>query len=129
MEIEMVNELFVFYNFLRVFYFFQLENIVNDFIVIFLLNEGDVVLVYLIYINGWVDGILLVNGVRGWFFINYCEVYDFDEMRSLLKVLFNFWDMMWVMCGNDSEMFGNQEFMKGIIVGVCYLLVCFYQVL
>jgi hypothetical protein len=44
-------------------------------------------------------------------------------MRSLLKALLNFWDLMRSTLVNDSEMFGNQEFMKGIIAGVRYLLV------
>ena len=44
-------------------------------------------------------------------------------MRNLLKALLNFWDLMRSTSLNDNEMFGNQEFMKGIIVGVRYLLV------
>ncbi|KAK4678815.1 Ras guanine nucleotide exchange factor bud5 [Podospora pseudoanserina] len=122
MEIEMANEPPVFHNFLRAFYPFQPENIVNDSTVTLPLNEGDVVLVHSIHTNGWADGTLLVNGARGWLPTNYCEAYDPDEMRSLLKALLNFWDMMRATCGNDSEMFGNQEFMKGIIAGVRYLL-------
>lgn len=127
MEIKMANEPPVFHNFLRAFYPFQPENIVNDSTVTLPLNEGDVVLVHSIHTNGWADGTLLVNGARGWLPTNYCEAYDPDEMRSLLKALLNFWDMMRATCGNDSEMFGNQEFMKGIIAGVRYLLVRFYQ--
>lgn len=65
-----------------------------DLSVIFFLNEGDVVLVYLIYINGWVDGILLLFGVRGWLLMNYCEVYEFDDMWNFFKVFLLFWDFL-----------------------------------
>ena len=87
------------------------------------LIEGDVVLVHSIHTNGWADGTLLVDGTRGWLPTNYCEAYDPIEMKSLLKALLNFWDLMRTTSGNDSEIFGNQEFMKGIIAGVRYLLV------
>lgn len=112
-----------FHNFLRAFYPFQPEYIVQDSTVTLPLIEGDVVLVHSIHTNGWADGTLLVDGTRGWLPTNYCEAYDPAEMKSLLKALLNFWDLMRTTSGNDSEIFGNQEFMKGIIAGVRYLLV------
>lgn len=87
------------------------------------LNEGDVVLVHSIHTNGWADGTLLVSGARGWLPTNYCCAYDPDEMRNLLKALLNFWDLLRSASVDDNEIFSNQEFMKGIIAGVRYLLV------
>ncbi|KAH6848106.1 ras guanine nucleotide exchange factor domain-containing protein [Chaetomium sp. MPI-CAGE-AT-0009] len=112
----------VFHNFLRAFYPFHPDYVTNDSTVTLPLSEGDVVLVHSIHTNGWADGTLLTNGARGWLPTNYCESYDPEEMRSLLKALLNFWDLMRSTLVNESEMFGNQEFMKGIIAGVRYLL-------
>ena len=119
-----VNAPAVFHNFLRAFYPFQPESIVTDSTVTLPLDEGDVVLVHSIHTNGWADGTLLVNGARGWLPTNYCEAYDPEEMSRLLKALLDFWDLMRSASINDSELFGNQEFIKGIIAGVRYLLVC-----
>lgn len=113
----------VFHNFLRAFYPFQPSEILTDSTVTLPLNEGEVVLVHSIHTNGWADGTLLVSGARGWLPTNYCEAYDPEEMRNLLKALLNFWDLMRSTSVNDAEMFGNQEFMKGLIAGVRYLLV------
>jgi hypothetical protein len=65
----------------------------------------------------------LVSGARGWLPTNYCEAYDPESMRNLLKALLNFWDLLRSGYISDSEVFGNQEFMRGIIAGVRYLLV------
>lgn len=116
----------VFHNFLRAFYPFHPSYVMTDSTVTLPLNEGDVVLVHSIHTNGWADGTLLVTGARGWLPTNYCEAYDPDEMRNLLKALLNFWDMLRSTSLTDNEMFGNQEFMKGIIVGVRSLLVSPY---
>ncbi|PBP19355.1 ras guanine-nucleotide exchange protein-like protein [Diplocarpon rosae] len=113
----------VFHPFLRAFYPFQPTYAMSDTTVTLSLNEGDVVLVHSIHINGWADGTLLLSGARGWLPTNYCEAYDPEPMRILLKALLNFWDLMRSGTINDSEIFGNQEFMRGIIGGVRYLLV------
>lgn len=115
----------VFHNFLRAFYPFQPSYVMTDSTVTLPLNEGDIILVHSIHTNGWADGTQLMTGARGWLPTNYCEAYDPDEMRNLLKALLNFWDLMRSASLSDNEMFGNQEFMKGIIVGVRYLLVGF----
>lgn len=115
----------VFHNFLRAFYPFHPSYAMTDSSVTLPLNEGDVILVHSIHTNGWADGTLLVSGARGWLPTNYCEAYDPEEMRNLLKALLNFWDLLRSTSVNDSEIFGNQEFMKGIIAGVRYLLVSF----
>lgn len=113
----------VFHNFLRAFHPFQPTYAISDSTVTLPLNEGDVILVHSIHTNGWADGTLLISGARGWLPTNYCVAYDPDSMRNLLKAMLNFWDLMRSGYINDSEIFGNQEFMRGIIAGVRYLLV------
>ncbi|KAM0438390.1 hypothetical protein ACHAQK_006772 [Fusarium lateritium] len=112
----------VFHNFLRAFYPFNPTYVMSDSSVTLPLNEGDVVLVHSIHTNGWADGTLLVSGARGWLPTNYCEAYEPDDMCNLLKALLNFWDLLRSTSVNDKEIFGNQEFMKGIIAGVRFLL-------
>ncbi|KAH8753192.1 ras guanine-nucleotide exchange protein-like protein [Hyaloscypha sp. PMI_1271] len=112
----------VFHNFLRAFYPFHPTYAISDTTVTLPLNEGDVILVHSIHTNGWADGTLLVSGARGWLPTNYCEAYDPDYMRNLLKALLNFWDLLRSPMTRDSELFANQEFMRGIIAGVRYLL-------
>ncbi|KAF4627895.1 hypothetical protein G7Y89_g10250 [Cudoniella acicularis] len=112
----------VFHNFLRAFYPFHPTYAISDSTVTLPLNEGDVILVHSIHTNGWADGTLLVSGARGWLPTNYCEAYEPDSMRNLLKALLNFWDLLRSGLTSDSEVFGNQEFMRGIIAGVRYLL-------
>lgn len=112
----------VFHSFLRAFYPFHPSYAMTGSAVTLPLNEGDVVLVHSIHTNGWADGTLLVSGARGWLPTNYCYAYDPDEARNLLKALLNFWDLCRSTAVNDNEIFGNQEFMKGIIAGVRYLL-------
>ncbi|KAH7146496.1 ras guanine nucleotide exchange factor domain-containing protein [Dactylonectria macrodidyma] len=112
----------VFHNFLRAFYPFNPNYAMSDTSVTLPLNEGDVILVHSIHTNGWADGTLLISGARGWLPTNYCESYEPDDMCSLLKALLNFWDLLRSTTVNDREIFGNQEFMKGIIAGVRFLL-------
>ncbi|RBR08012.1 uncharacterized protein FIESC28_10432 [Fusarium coffeatum] len=111
-----------FHNFLRAFYPFNPSYVMTDSSVTLPLNEGDVVLVHSIHTNGWADGTLLISGARGWLPTNYCEAYEPDDMCNLLKALLNFWDLLRSTSVNDKEIFGNQEFMKGIIAGVRFLL-------
>jgi len=113
----------VFHAFLRAFYPFQPSSTISDSTVTLPLNEGDVVLVHSIHTNGWADGTLLLSGARGWLPTNYCEAYEPESMRSLLKGLLNFWDLLKCGLSPENEVFGNQEFMRGIIAGVRYLLV------
>lgn len=80
-------------------------------------------LVHSIHTNGWADGTLLATGARGWLPTNYCEAYDPEEMQNLLQALLNFWDLLRSTVTDDRDIFENQEFMKGIIAGVRYLLV------
>ncbi|KAI1330733.1 RasGEF domain-containing protein [Xylariaceae sp. FL0255] len=112
----------IFHNFLRAFYPFQPTCTVTDSTITLPLDEGDVVLVHSIHTNGWADGTLLATGSRGWLPTNYCEAYDPEEMRTLLQALLNFWDLLRSSVTDDHDIFENQEFMKGIIAGVRYLL-------
>ncbi|KAI2625521.1 ras guanine nucleotide exchange factor domain-containing protein [Xylaria nigripes] len=112
----------VFHNFLRAFYPFQPVCTVTDSTITLPLNEGDIVLVHSIHTNGWADGTQLATGARGWLPTNYCEAYDPEEMRNLLKALLNFWDLLKATATDDQDIFENQEFMKGMIAGVRYLL-------
>lgn len=112
-----------FHNFLRAFYPFQPPYEISDSTVTLPLAEGDVILVHSIHTNGWADGTLLATGARGWLPTNYCEAYEPDSMRNLLKALLNFWDLLRSGLTTDSEDFGKQEFMRGIIAGVRFLLV------
>lgn len=113
----------VFHNFLRAFYPFHPSYAMSDSSVTLPLDEGDVVLVHSVHTNGWADGTLLATGARGWLPTNYCEAYEPEDLRSLLKALLNFWDLLRSTSVNDNEIFRNQEFMKGIIAGVRFLLV------
>jgi hypothetical protein len=113
----------VFHAFLRAFYPFHPACTVSDTTVTLPLNEGDVILVHSIHTNGWADGTLLISGARGWLPTNYCEAYEPESMKSLLNALLNFWDLLRSGLPADNEVFGNQEFMRGIIAGVRYLLV------
>jgi hypothetical protein len=57
----------------------------------------------------------------GWLPTNYCEAYENPPMRSLLKSLTDFWDT--IRTGNSSlDIFGNQDYMRGLIAGVRVLL-------
>ena len=114
----------IFHNFLRAFYPFHPSYAISDSSVTLPLEEGDVILVHSVHTNGWADGTLLASGARGWLPTNYCEAYEPEDMRSLLNALLNFWDLLRSTSVNDSEIFRNQEFMKGIIAGVRFLLVC-----
>jgi hypothetical protein len=113
----------VFHNFLRAFYPFHPTYAMSDTSITLPLDEGDVILVHSIHTNGWADGTLLASGARGWLPTNYCEAYEPEDMINLLKALLNFWDLLRSSSINDQEIFGNQEFMKGIIAGVRFLLV------
>lgn len=114
----------VFHNFLRAFYPFHPTYAISDTTVTLPLDEGDVILVHSIHTNGWADGTLLATGARGWLPTNYCEAYEPEQLQNLLKALLNFWDLLRSGLTTDNEIFGNQEFMRGVIAGVRDLLVC-----
>ncbi|KAN0085168.1 Ras guanine nucleotide exchange factor domain containing protein [Elaphomyces granulatus] len=112
----------VFHNYLRAFYPFHPSGTVSPSTVTLPLDQGDIILVHSVHINGWADGTLLETGERGWLPTNYCEAYDQIPMRPLLKALTDFWDIIRGGCGSSLQEFGNQDFMRGLIAGVRFLL-------
>src|SRR5271154_3786272 len=112
----------VFHNYLRAFYPFQPTDSLSPSTVTLCLNAGDIVLVHSIHTNGWADGTLLENGSRGWLPTNYCEPYDHIPMRPLLKALTEFWDMIRSGSSSSLDVFRNQDYMRGLIAGVRFLL-------
>ncbi|KAI9801410.1 MAG: hypothetical protein M1825_003389 [Sarcosagium campestre] len=112
----------MFHNFLRAFYPYQPDHTTPSHTVTLPLNEGDIVLVHSIHTNGWADGTLLVSGARGWLPTNYCEAYDQEPIRILLKALLSFWDLLTGDLSCNLNVFGNQEYMRGMIAGVRFLL-------
>jgi hypothetical protein len=112
----------IFHNFLRAFYPFQPSNLASTTTVTLPLQTGDVILVHSIHTTGWADGTLLASGARGWLPTNYCEAYDEDAIRNLLKALLNFWDLVRGGWSSDINTAGSPEPWRGIIAGVRYLL-------
>jgi hypothetical protein len=112
-----------FHHYLRAFYPFHPPCEDSSGSVTLPLNQGDIVLVHSVHTNGWADGTLLSSGSRGWLPTNYCESYDYEAIRVLMKALTNFWDV--VRCSADGNFapFCNQDYMRGLIAGVRYLLV------
>jgi RasGEF domain/RasGEF N-terminal motif len=111
-----------FHNYLRAFYPFHPTASVSPSTVTLPLNAGNIVLVHSIHTNGWADGTLLDTGARGWLPTNYCEAYEHIPMRPLLKALTDFWDL--IRNRNDATLaiFRNQDYMRGLIAGVRFLL-------
>src|SRR4029077_8524447 len=56
----------VFHNYLRAFYPFHPSGAVSPSTVTLPLDQGDIILVHSVHINGWADGTLLETGDRGW---------------------------------------------------------------
>ncbi|KAH0543623.1 hypothetical protein FGG08_002061 [Glutinoglossum americanum] len=112
----------VFHKFLRAFYPFSPGSGEFSSTVTLSLKEGEIIMVHSIHTNGWADGTLLASDTRGWLPTNYCEAYDADQIRNLLRALLNFWDLVRGETQANIEVFYNQEFMKGIIAGVRFLL-------
>ncbi|RAL05749.1 guanine nucleotide exchange factor [Aspergillus ibericus CBS 121593] len=112
----------VFHNYLRAFYPYHPSGNVSPSTVTLPLDQGDIVLVHSVHTNGWADGTLLDTGARGWLPTNYCEAYDQQPMRPLLKALTDFWDIIRGGCGSPLNDAGNQDLVRGLIAGVRYLL-------
>lgn len=111
-----------FHNYLRAFYPFQPTDPLAPSTVTLPLEAGDIILVHSIHTNGWADGTLLDNGSRGWLPTNYCEAYEHLYMRPLLKALTDFWDVIRHGSGSTLDVFRNQDYMRGLIAGVRFLL-------
>ena len=113
-----------FRTYLRAFYPFHPPWDENSSTVTLPLNQGDVILVHSIHINGWADGTLLMSGARGWLPTNYCEVYDVEPIRNLLEALTSFWDLVRGGSNGSLEALTSQDYVRGLVAGVRCLLVC-----
>ncbi|KAI9680529.1 MAG: hypothetical protein M1817_003969 [Caeruleum heppii] len=111
-----------FCNFLRAIYSYHPDYAVSSTAVTLPLNVGDLILVHSIHAKGWADGTLLTTGARGWLPTNYCEAYDQDSMSNLLRALLNFWDLLRGDGNTSLDSFCSQDYVKGIVAGVRYLL-------
>ncbi|EGD93966.1 Ras guanine-nucleotide exchange protein [Trichophyton tonsurans CBS 112818] len=112
----------LFHNYLRAFYPFHPDGPISSSTVTLPLDQGDVILVHSVHTNGWADGTLLETGARGWLPTNYCEAYDPQQMHPLLKALMDFWDVIRGGSGSTLHQFSNQDYMRGMIAGVRFLL-------
>jgi hypothetical protein len=118
----------IFHNFLRAFYPFQPDGPISASTVTLPLSQGDLILVHSVHTNGWADGTLLDSGARGWLPTNYCEAYELSAAQPLLKALTDFWDIIRSGSGSTLHQFSNQDYMRGIIAGVRFLLVGFGRI-
>lgn len=112
-----------FHTYLRAFYPYHPSGDDNSSTVTLPLNSGDIILVHSVHTNGWADGTLLVSGARGWLPTNYCEPYDGEPICILLKALTSFWDLVRGSANGRLEVFGRQDYVRGLVAGVRYLLV------
>jgi hypothetical protein len=87
------------------------------------LNIGDIILVHSVHTNGWADGTLLTSGARGWLPTNYCEGYENERIRSLMKALTIFWDLVKGSSVGGLRVFRHADYVRGLIAGVRCLLV------
>ncbi|ODH21885.1 hypothetical protein ACO22_05606 [Paracoccidioides brasiliensis] len=116
------HEVAIFHNYLRAFYPFQPNAGFSSSTVTLPLDQGDIILVHSIHTNGWADGTLLETGARGWLPTNYCEAYDQLPMQPILKSLTDFWDTIRGGSASTLHQFSNQDYMRGLIAGVRFLL-------
>ena len=112
-----------FNNYLRAFYPFHPVYDSSSPTVTLPLNEGDIILIHTVHVNGWADGTLLGSGHRGWLPTNYCEAYDPEPIRNLMTALTNFYDVIKGGAAGCVAPFYNQDYTRGLIAGVRYLLV------
>ncbi|QIW98267.1 hypothetical protein AMS68_003785 [Peltaster fructicola] len=112
----------LFHNYLRAFHPFEPSPDDEASSITVPIKQGDLILVHSIHANGWADGTLLTTGTRGWLPTNYCEAYDHPYMRNLLNAMTQFWDLL----GDDENAsfstFVRQDYIRGLIAGVRYLL-------
>lgn len=114
-----------FQTYLRAFYPFHPTCDANSSTVTLPLNAGDIILIHSVHTNGWADGTLLSTGARGWLPTNYCEAYDNQPIRNLLKALTSFWDLVRSAGDGAVDIFGNQDYVRGLVAGVrCLLVSC-----
>ncbi len=112
-----------FHTYLRAFYSFYPTCDGTSTTVTLPLNYGDIILVHSVHTSGWADGTLLSSGARGWLPTNYCEAYNNEPARVLLKALTKFWDLAKGSSVHGLEALANQDYVRGLVAGVRCLLV------
>ena len=113
----------MFPSYLRAFYPFHPTCDETSSTVTLPLEQGDIVLVHSVHTNGWADGTLLSSGARGWLPTNYCEVYDEEPTHVMMKALTKFWDMIKGTSRVNLMVFGDEDFLRGLVAGIRCLLV------
>ncbi|KAI4191933.1 MAG: hypothetical protein LQ346_004556 [Caloplaca aetnensis] len=111
-----------FHTYLRAFYSFYPTCDGTSSTVTLPLNYGDIILVHSVHTSGWADGTLLSSGARGWLPTNYCEAYNNEPARVLLKALTKFWDLAKGSSVHGLEALANQDYVRGLVAGVRCLL-------
>lgn len=111
-----------FQTYLRAFYSFHPTCDDNSSTVTLPLNYGDIILVHSVHSSGWADGTLLSSGARGWLPTNYCEAYNSEPARILLKALTKFWDLAKGSSYHGLGALANQDYVRGLVAGVRCLL-------
>ncbi|KAI4272262.1 MAG: hypothetical protein LQ337_005412 [Flavoplaca oasis] len=111
-----------FQTYLRAFYSFHPTCDEKSSTVTLPLNYGDIILIHSVHTNGWADGTLLSSGARGWLPTNYCEPYNNEPVRVLLKALTKFWDLAKGSNVHGLEALANQDYVRGLVAGVRCLL-------
>lgn len=86
--------------YVRVFYDYEVDDRMS-----LSFYEGDIIQVIIWFESGWWDGV--INGVRGWFFSNYCQIIDefleFEENGELEQVEEEFDDYLEVYEGEYED--------------------------
>ena len=126
-EASMFESEATFHHYLRAFYPFHPSSTVSsdtdESSITVPINQGDIILVHSIHPNGWADGTLLESGARGWLPTNYCEAYNPMEMSNLMNALTYIWDLVRISEDDSLVAFARQDYMRGMIAGVRFLLV------
>ncbi|KAF2864112.1 ras GEF [Piedraia hortae CBS 480.64] len=95
----------------------------NGSLTIATIKRGDLILVHSVHASKWADGTVLLTGERGWLPTNYCEAYSHDYLASLLDITTQIWDLSDAKDSDALAVFARQDFSRGVIAGVRYLLV------
>ncbi|KAL8670158.1 MAG: hypothetical protein Q9168_005291 [Polycauliona sp. 1 TL-2023] len=111
-----------FQTYLRAFYSFHPTCDDKSSTITLPLNYGDIILIHSVHTNGWADGTLLSSGARGWLPTNYCEPYNSEPARVLLKALTKLWDLAKGSSLHGLEALANQDYVRGLVAGVRCLL-------
>ncbi|KAL8933447.1 MAG: hypothetical protein Q9211_005781, partial [Gyalolechia sp. 1 TL-2023] len=106
-----------FQTYLRAFYSFHPTCDDNSSTITLPLNYGDIILVHSVHSSGWADGTLLSSGARGWLPTNYCEAYNSEPARILLKALTKFWDLAKGSSHHGLGALANQDYVRGLVAG------------